>query len=328
MTEITKLAVDAYKNKISGNYSTSDAMETLRLALVEANNGSTKLDYKAVRDGKCSKLFAIVEEILTKTIVEGLPESSPIFGFVEMKNEALGDTPEFYIPDNSLLAVSDIAAGTQGVRRQRIVDGTTVTVSTQLKAIKIYEELDRVLSGCIDFNEFINRVGKSFTTQINNDIVTAFLGIYSKVVAPYQQTGSWVEATLLALIDHVEAATGMTAKIFGSRTAVRKIATTVTGNEVNSDFYNMGYTGSFNGTPVFALKNGHKVGTTDFILSDTDVYVVAGDDKFIKFVTEGDTTILYGNPMDNADLSQEFMVAHKYGTAIALSQAFGVYRIS
>lgn len=328
MNDIIKIAVDAYRGKLAGNYSKDGVMAELRNALVEAHGGFTKLDIRAIRDGKCGALFAIVEKILTKTIVEGLPASSPIFGFVDMRNMALGDTPEFYIPDDSLLAVADIAAGTQGVRRQRIVDGTTITVSTQLKAIKIYEELDRVLSGRIDFNEFIDRIGRSFTTEINNDMVTAFMGVYGKVVAPYQQSGSWSESTLLTLIDHVEAATGKEAKVFGSRTAVRKISTAVVGNEVNSDYYNMGYVGKFNGTSVFTLKNGHKVGTTDFILSDTDLYVVAGDDKFIKFVTEGDTLIIPGNPIDNADLSQEFMVAHKYGTAIALSEAFGVYRVS
>lgn len=40
--------------------------------MVAANNGSTKLNYKAIRDGKCQGLFALVEEILSRTVVEGL----------------------------------------------------------------------------------------------------------------------------------------------------------------------------------------------------------------------------------------------------------------
>lgn len=328
MDKLVKLAVDSYKGRVSGNYSTEDNMTVLRNALIEANNGSTKLDYRAIRDGKCNGLFSIVEEILTKTIVEGLPDNSPIFGFVENKTAALGDKCSFYVPDNSLLTVADIASGTQGIRRQRIEFGKTVNVDTQVKAIKIYEELDLVLAGRIDFNEFIDRVSKSFQTQINNDITTTFLGTYSKVVAPYQQSGSYSEGTLLTLIDHVEAATGMTAKILGSRNAVRKITTTFTADEAKNDIYNMGYQGKFNGTPVFALKNGHKVGGTDFILNDTDIYVVAGDDKFIKFVVEGDVTMLVGDPSAKADFSQEFTMIQKYGVAVALSQAFGVYRLS
>lgn len=328
MDNLVKLAIDCYKNKAVSNYSTEDNMTVLRNALIEANNGSTKLDYKAIRDGKCNGLFAIVEEVLTNTVINGLPENSLIYNFVETKQVNLGDKASFYVPDNSLLTVSDVASGTQGIRRQRIEFGKNITVDTQLKAIKIYEELDLVLAGRIDFNEFIDRVAASFQAQINADIITTFIGTYSTVVAPYQQSGTYSEATLLSLIDHVEAATGMTAKILGSRTAIRKITTTFDSNEAKDDKYNMGYYGKFNGTPVFGLKNGHKIGTTDFLLNDTDIYVVAGDDKFIKCVIEGDSTIITGDPTKNADLSQEFTMLQKYGVAVALSQAFGVYRFS
>lgn len=326
--KLVKLAVDSYNGRATGSYSTDDNMTVLRNALIEANNGSTKLDYKAIRDGKCNGMFALLEEILTKTVVEGLPENSPIFGFVDNKIVDLGDKASFYVPDNSLMTVADIAAGTQGIRRQRVEFGKTLNVDTQLKAIKIYEELDLVLAGRIDLNELIDRVAKSFQVQINNDMITTFLGTYSKVVAPYQQSGAYSEATLLSLIDHVEAATGMEAKILGSRTAVRKITTVFSAEEAKNDIYNFGFQGKFNGTPVFALKNGHKIGTTNFILNDTDVYVVAGDDKFIKFVTEGDVTILAGDPTTKADFTQEYTMLQKYGIAVVLAQAFGVYRIS
>lgn len=325
---LVKLAVDCYKGSPAGNFSMSDNMETLKNALIELNGGSTKLDYKAIRDGKCNGLFSLVEEILTRTVVEGLPENSPIFDFVEEKAVPLGDKATFYVPDNSLLTVADIASGTQGIRRQRVEFGKNIQVDTQLKAIKIYEELDLVLAGRIDFNEFIDRVSKSFMTQINNDMITTFMGTYSKVVAPYQVSGTYSEATLLTLIDHVEAATGMTAKILGSRGAVRKINTAVISDKAKDDMYNMGYIGSFNGTPVFALKNGHKIGGTDFILNDTDLYVVAGDDRFIKLVIEGDVTMLMGDPTTKADFSQEFTMLQKYGLAVVLSTAFGVYRMT
>ena len=71
MNDIVRLAVDAYHNNVS-KYSQGDSMEVLREAMVTANNGSTKLNYKAIRDGKCQGLFALVEEILSRTVVEGL----------------------------------------------------------------------------------------------------------------------------------------------------------------------------------------------------------------------------------------------------------------
>jgi len=327
--EIVKIAVDAYKGKQNGNYSTSDTMIVLKNALIEANNGKTCLDYRAVRDGKCSELFSIMEEIVTNTVIEGLPESSPIFNFVEFRNKALGDQDSFIMNDTNLFTVADIAEGTQGVRRQRAVGGETVYVTTQLKAIKCYEELNRVLAGRIDWNEITDKVSKSFVQKINNDMYTAFAGTYGKLVAPYQVSGTFAADKLATLIDHVEAATGKTAYILGSKQAVRKI-TGVLGADANSakeDLFNMGYYGKFGVNPIIAMQNGHKAGGTSFILNDTDLYVVAGDDKFIKVVTEGDTLIIPGNPMSNADLSQEFLMAQRYGTAVVLSEVFGTYRV-
>lgn len=71
MNDIVKLAVDMYHGKVE-KYSMEESKETLRNALIAANNGSSKLDIRAIRDGKCSGLFALVEEILRVTINEGL----------------------------------------------------------------------------------------------------------------------------------------------------------------------------------------------------------------------------------------------------------------
>ena len=69
--DIVRLAVDAYHGTVT-KYSVSESMDVLRQALVEANGGSTVLDYKAIRDGKCNGLFTLIEEILMLTVVEGL----------------------------------------------------------------------------------------------------------------------------------------------------------------------------------------------------------------------------------------------------------------
>ena len=69
--DIVKVAVDAYHGNVQ-KYSTSDSMALLREALVEANGGSTKMNYKAIRDGKCQGLFTLIEEILSRVVVEGL----------------------------------------------------------------------------------------------------------------------------------------------------------------------------------------------------------------------------------------------------------------
>lgn len=328
---LIKLAVDSYRGHVAGNYSVNDSMEVLRKALIEANGGSTTLDYRAIRDGKCNGLFAIVEEIINKTVIEGLPESCPLFNYVDFRNLKEGDTNVFELRDNGVFIVSDIADGTQGLRRQRLTGGEEITVKTQLKGIKIYEELRRILAGRVDFNELIDKVTEAFQKQITNDMYDAVVAGFNGLVSPYTNgsAGSFSEATLTNIIDHVEAATGMKAAILGSKQSVRKI-TGVLGADSNSakeDLYAMGFYGRFYTTPIVVMQNGHKPGTTDFILGD-DLYIIASDEKFVKFVTEGDTLIIPGELTGNADLSQEYLMAQRYGLKVIMSEQFGTYKLS
>lgn len=71
MKDIVKVAVDAYHGNVE-QYSVGQSQELLHKALVDANGGSTVLNYKNIRDGKCNGLFTLIEEILSRTVVEGL----------------------------------------------------------------------------------------------------------------------------------------------------------------------------------------------------------------------------------------------------------------
>lgn len=327
-SNLIKLAVDGYKGHVAGDYSVNDTQEALRKALVEANGGSTKLDIKAIRDGRCNGVFAIIEELVDVIHEEGLKGDEFFMNMVEDRNLSLGDTNKFHIERECLFAVADIAEGTQGVRRQRIEAGQDITINTQLRAIKIYEELNRVLAGRIDFNKFVDLVGKSFTKQELDATYDAFVGMFKKLKAPYTETGSFDEDKLLELIDHVEASTGETAVIVGTRKALRKIKTAVVSDSAKEEMYAMGHFGRFNGTELVAVKQRHKSGTDDFILDDNVLYVFAGDTKPIKRVTEGDVTMLMGTPMNNADMSQEFLMMKRTGIAVIFDRDFGVYNLS
>lgn len=327
-SNLIKLAVDGYKGHVAGDYSVNDTQETLRQALIEANGGKTTLNIKDVRAGKCENVFAIVEELVNVIHEEGLKGDEFFMNMVEDRNEALGDSPKFHIERECLFAVADIAEGTQGVRRQRLEAGTDITVNTQLRAIKIYEELNRVMAGRIDFNKFVDTVGKSFTKQELDAAYEAFVGMFAKIQAPYIVTGSYDEEKLLDLIEHVEASTGESAVIVGTRKALRQIKTAVMSSSAKEDVYAMGYLGKLAGTPLVAVKQRHATGTDDFILDDKTLYVFAGDTKPIKRVTEGEVTMLMGDPMTQADLSQEFLMMKRTGLAVIFDRDFGAYKMS
>lgn len=241
MTNVVKLALDTIQGRIQGNFSKEDVSETLRKAFIEANGGSTTINIKTFHRG--NQLFDIIEELLPSIVEAGLRGDEYFFDLVEYRNLAEGDMNEFYVEDDSEFIVADVAHGTQGIRRQRLNAGETLAVKTSPKAVKVYEELRRLLAGRVDFNTFITKVGQAMTKELRMDIYNAFNGISATTAGlsdTYVISGTFDEAKLLELIEHVEAKTGQTAKIVGTKTALRKVTTAVVADEAKSDMYNIG----------------------------------------------------------------------------------------
>lgn len=326
---VIKLMVDAIEGKVEGNFSAEQTTKTLREAMIEANGGSTVVNYKTFHRG--TPLFEIIEEIIPYIAKDGLTGNEFFMELVDYKNLKLGDQNEFWAEDKSEFIVADAANGTQGIRRQRLNAGQKVTISTQLKVVKVYEELNRLLSGRVDFNTFVDKIGKALAQKTLHCVYDAFAGITSSTAglnSTYVISGTYAEDDLLGLIEHVEASTGMTAKIIGTKTALRKVNTATVSDEAKSDLYNVGYYGKFNGTDMIAVKQQHKAGTDTFVLSDSTIYVIAGDDKPIKVVDEGEGLLSVTDPLQNADFTQEYLAGMMIGVGLLFNEKIGVYTLS
>ena len=328
---VIKLAVDAIQNKVKvpDKFSANDTSEVLRQAFIDANGGSNKITHKTFRNHP--ELFEIIETIIPNIIVEGLKGDEFFMNLVDYRNLALGDDEEFWTEDNSLFLVADAAHGTQGIRRQRLNAGEKTTLTKTLKVIKVYEEINRLLAGRVDFNTFVNRIGKSMLDKQYNDIFTVLNGITVSTAgmsATYYQSGSFAESTLVTMIDHVEAATGNIAQIVGARSALRKITSAVIAEVAKADMYNDGFYGKFNGTSMIVAKQRHAIGAETFVLDDSKVYILASEDKPIKVVDVGEGLLVDGDPMAKADLTKEYLYGQLTGTGLLISGKFGVYDIS
>lgn len=79
------------------------------------------------------------------------------------------------------------------------------------------------------------------------------------------------------------------------------------------------------------MPNRHKVGSTEFVYPDNVLTIVAGDEKPIKCVYEGQSTVLLGDPMSNKDFTQDYFYAERYGLGIVLAggdAGIGRYQIA
>ena len=327
---VIKLASDMIQNKVSANFSdVSKNSEALRETLIEANGGKTTIDIKTFHRG--NELFEIVEEIIPVIVNEGLTGNEFFFNLVDYRNILLGDDIDFWTEDKTEFIVADASYGVSGIRRQRLGAMEKYNVDTTLKVIKVYEELKRLLAGRTDFNTFIRKVGEAMQTKIMNDTYNAFKGVTETtrgLNSTYVKSGTYAEDTLLDLVAHTEAANQAVATIFGTKKALRKVTTANVSDEAKSDLYNMGYYGKFNGTNMIYLPQRHDVGTDNFLLDDSKIYVIAGNDRPIKVVNKGVGLLSANDPLQSADFTQNYLYGQEFGVGVAFAQKMGFYSLT
>ena len=329
-TLVIKLASDMIQNKVSSNFSDAKKnSEALVEALIEANGGSKEINFKTFRRG--NECFEIIEEIIPLIVNEGLTGNEFFFNLVEYRNIALGDEIDFWTKDKTELIVADAAYGTSGIRRQRLGAMEKYNIKTQLKVVKVYEELKRLLAGRTQFSDFIDAVSRAFTKQIMDDTYSAFKGVTASTQglnSTYVKTGTYSESDVIDLVTHVEAANDAIATIFGTKKALTKLASTVVSDEAKSDLYNIGYYGKFNGTNCVYLPQRHIVGTDTFLLEDDKIYVIAGSDKPIKVVNVGTGLLSVNDPLQSPEFTQNYLYGQEYGIGVAFNTKMGFFKFS
>ena len=329
--EIVRLALDVYHGNavVPTEFADKRPVEVLRQALIDLTGG-TKFDYKAFRRNK-TDVFEIIEEVVPILVQEGLQGDEFFMNFVEERNLAAGDMNEFVVEDNSLFIVSEMADGIAIPRRQRIGESTSVTVRTALHGVRIYEELNRFLSGRIDWNACIDKIAQSYKTEKLDEIYALFAGITDQTPglnSTYVTGGTYNEETILKLVEHVEAATGKSASIIGTKPALRKCTTAIMSDSARDDYYRVGYFGKLAGVPMVSIKNRHAVGTDNFIFPDNKLYIIASDQKMIKEVNEGSAYVLEKEASSNSDLTMEYLYTEKYGHSLIVQDKIGIFTLS
>ena len=330
MNELVKLAVDGYKCNVE-KFSVKQSQDVLREAFIEANGGKTTLDYKALRRGQGAEVFAIIEELIPVMISEGLVGDEYFMNLVDYRNLAEGDQNNFLVEDRNLFVVAKAADGTQAIRRQRLGGVSETKIDTVLHIVRIYEELNRILAGRVDFNTFVNKVAESFRKQMLDEIYALWSAASASDMggaAYFPAAGAYNEDTLLNLIEHVEAAAGgKPATIIGTKVALRNLKESIMSDGAKDELHKMGYFGTFFGTPCVAVPQRHKIGFSGvetpsdngFVMSDKILSGVAGDQKPIKVVREGEGLGHMGDQFANMDLTQEYVYGEKYGMGIVLA---------
>ena len=320
--DLQELSLDLLTGQVK-KYSTDEANDILRNAIIDACGG--EFNRYTYMDNK-GKVFAILAETLQVAV--GYTMYEKFSELADFHNVALGDTIKFKIEDTSLFKVYTTSKGNRDIDRQKLY-GEYLTVATERIAVKIYEELDRMLSGRINWSTMIQRVADSMAYEIGKRIYNAVYGAYDIVSAPYKasMSGTFSATALETAIAHVEASTGKPAKVLGTKKSLAKITTAEVSDEMKNTRNQIGHYGVFKGTALNVLPQGHKAGTTTFAVSDDFLIVIPDGEKIVKVILEGDVTV-EESPQGNArnDEAMEFFMARKVGVATITANNYAIVR--
>ena len=217
---IIDLALDLAKGSLS-TYSKDEANAKLREALNKLTGSEDgSFSHRKFRKNK-DEIFEIIEEVVDARVEEGLRDQFD--PYVDYRSTAFGDKLSFTPESDELFEVAKIAGGTNNLRRQRIAEGQPYQIDTDWYGVAIYEELERFLSGKVDWVKLIDRVEASFKAKITEQIFNAVKVAYNGLTAPYKESGSFDPEAFNTLIEHVRAQTGMEPMVIGTRLAVQKL---------------------------------------------------------------------------------------------------------
>lgn len=313
------------------NLSKKDREDKIR-GLILGELGLESYDKKAfrraVRENE-AKVFNIIEELCDQVLADGEYAKTAFYNqFCEVKNLALGDKNEFYVENNNRLEVSELAPGNFALKRRRIDRGQSFSLDMKVWGIKIYEELDRVLSGRTDFAHLINLVLEAVDKHLSDLAESTFISALGVLPSEVTYNGSYDEEKVLEVAHHVQAANnGVKPRIVGTAAALAKLqgATDVAlfSNEMKNELNSKGVLRMWKGFECVEIANGHKINSFEFCMPDNQLFFLVGDAKIVKIVLEGETMIKETKDYENADNTVEYSLVYRANACTAFSSLIG-----
>ncbi len=290
---------------------------------------------RAIRRHK-TDVFEVIEETVENLLVSGWGENPFFNEFVEIKSMALGDTNEFYVPDESILTVSEVSGNHHDLFRQRLGEGRTFAVKTSWYGVKIYAEYELFMAGKVDWANFVQKIYEAFDKKVNDMVYAAVMAAGNKVLptSQFTKTGSLNKDTLLGLVEDVQAANGTEAVIMGTKAALSKLTAlsdvSWISDSMKQERHTTGRLALWEGVRLVEIPQSFAPNDTMTKLVDNNKLLImpVADNKFVKIYDEGDAQVREINDgATNMDMTIEYEYQQKMGVATIIGRRFGMYTI-
>lgn len=213
--------------------------------IIGCDEKSTKAEIRRGIRRNQNLIFDLIEVVIDDALISGWQENPFFKEFVEVRNLAMHDKNEFYVPDDSVLSVMKVSGNHHDLLRQRLGAGKTFSVETSWYGIKVYAEFERLLTGLEDFSTLVGKITEAFDRYVNQALYETLIGIGTTLGSQWYKASAindTTKETLRTLVMDVSMATGSEVVIMGTYAALSKVYDLTNVSWASGDMKNEKYT--------------------------------------------------------------------------------------
>lgn len=343
--EVKNLMFDLYKGELSDGITKAEAENKIRevsLNIFGLTKDSTRRERIRAYEEFGRQFFDVIEEVTDWTVSTGLKENEWFTALVNYKNIADGDENLFYNEhEEVILSVARMGKRHHDTMLQRLAEGTTYSVETDLYGAAVGADIDRYLIGQEDWTKLIDSITKAFIVKVQELIFTEILAAPAKlpVQTGFVETGALAEGTrkkFNKVLQNVSVANdNADVVIMGTMVGLQELENLIKVDWISADQKAdkaaMGRLGNYGRYQLIEIPQRFaKNDLTRDMYDDNKLWIfAAGDEKLVDMVDVGETLISeITERNERIDDIMKYEVQRELGVATRLGKYFGSWTIT
>lgn len=346
--EIKNLMFDLYKGELSEGVTKTEAENKLRemsLKIFGLTKQSSKRDRKRAYEEYGRQFFDVIEEVTDFTVSTGLKENEWFNVLVNYRNLAEGDENLFYNEhEEVILSIARMGKRHHDTMLQRLPEGSTYSVETDLYGAAVGADIDRYLLGQEDWTKLVDAITKAFVVKVQDLIFAEILAAPQKLTVQegFVEAGALSEATRKTfnkVLQNVSVANdNADVVIMGTMVGLQELENLIKVDWIASSqkesVATMGRLGNYGRYQLVEIPQRFaKNDVTKDIYDDNVLWIFAtGDDKLVDMIDVGETLIdeitERGEANGRIDDIMKYEIQRELGVATRIGRFFGQWTIT
>jgi hypothetical protein len=317
----------------------------MSLKIFGVDKNSSKRDRKRAYAEYGRQFFDVIEEVTDFTVSTGLKENEWFTALVNYRNLAEGDENLFYNDgEEVILSIARMGKRHHDTMLQRLGQGSTYSVETDLYGAAVGADIDRYLLGQEDWTKLVDSITKAFVVKVQELIFAEILAAPAKlpVQTGFVETGALTEATrkkFNKVLQNVSVANdNADVVIMGTMVGLQELENLIKvdwiANSQKESVASMGRLGNYGRYQLVEIPQRFaKNDVTKDMYDDNVLWIFAsGDDKLVDMIDVGETLIdeitERGEANGRIDDIMKYEVQRELGVATRIGRYFGQWTIT